>query len=100
MKSSPNEQSGITLTATAAPEKRVGIFRRFWESLRQIKRDLREPLPDAGQMTRGQRFGARFRFLFKRHGWKLVWSFIVYYLVRDVILYIIIPYLVAKKVWG
>jgi hypothetical protein len=91
--------------ATVTPQdaeavSRPGVFRRFWNGIKRIKHDLHVPLDGADQMSRWQRIGARFRFLFKRHGWKLVWSFIIFYLIRDTILYIIIPYLIARKVWG
>ena len=84
--------------STTAPKP--GIFRRFWNGIKQIKHDLHVPLEGTDKLSRWQRLGARFRFLFKRHGWKLVWGFIVYYLIRDTILYIIIPYFIARKVWG
>ena len=32
----------------------------------------------------------------RRLGWKFVVAFILYYLIRDSILYILIPYLIAK----
>jgi hypothetical protein len=38
-----------------------------------------------------------FKALFKRYGWKLVAGVFVYYLVRDVTLYIIIPALVMRS---
>ena len=34
--------------------------------------------------------------LFKRYGWKLVVGFVVFYLVRDTILYILLPYLIFR----
>lgn len=34
--------------------------------------------------------------LFRRYGWKLVALLFVYYLIRDVTIYMIIPWLVAK----
>lgn len=40
--------------------------------------------------------GEGFRGTFRRYGWKLFAAFFVYYLVRDVTLYILIPYLAAK----
>lgn len=79
---------------------RPGVFRRFWNGIRQIKQDLHAPLEGADKLSRWQRFGARFRFLFKKHGWKLVWGFIIFYLIRDTILYVIIPYLIARGIWG
>jgi len=37
-----------------------------------------------------------FKGLIKEGGWKLFFFFFMYYLIRDSILYIIIPYLVVK----
>ena len=34
--------------------------------------------------------------LLKRYGWKLFAGFIVFYLVRDTILYILLPYVIFK----
>lgn len=38
--------------------------------------------------------------LIKRYGWKLVVAVFMYYLIRDSILYILIPYLIAKGLFG
>jgi len=38
--------------------------------------------------------------LFKRRGWKFLLIIISYYAVRDSVIYIIIPYLIAKGVIG
>lgn len=38
-----------------------------------------------------------FKGVFKRYGWKIFAAFFVYYLIRDTILYILIPYWVAQK---
>ncbi len=43
---------------------------------------------------------ARAKHLVKRYGWKLVVAIVVYYLIRDTVLYIIIPYLIARKLLG
>lgn len=37
-----------------------------------------------------------FRALLKQKGWKVVLVIVVYYLIRDSILYILIPYLIAR----
>ena len=37
------------------------------------------------------------RVMFKKYGWKLGVAIFMYYLIRDVTLYIIIPYLVYKN---
>jgi len=38
--------------------------------------------------------------LFKRRGWKFLLIIISYYAVRDSVIYIIIPYLIAKGIIG
>ena len=38
--------------------------------------------------------------LFKRRGWKFLLIIVSYYAVRDTVIYIIIPYLVAKGIIG
>jgi len=37
-----------------------------------------------------------FRELLRQKGWKVVLVIIVYYLIRDTLLYIVIPYLIAR----
>jgi len=39
-----------------------------------------------------------FKGLIKEGGWKLLFFFFMYYLIRDSILYIIIPYLIVKGI--
>ena len=41
-----------------------------------------------------------FKGLVKKYGWKLVLAVFMYYLIRDSILYILIPYLIAKGLFG
>jgi hypothetical protein len=38
-----------------------------------------------------------FKAVFKRYGWKLVIGIFTYYLVRDITLYILIPYFLWKS---
>ncbi len=97
MKSSPlngaTEENDVAIGTVAKPS----LWRRFKDFMKQFKRDLREPLPEAAGLTIWGKVGARFKHLFKRYGWKLLVAICVYYLIRDGILYILIPYLVAKK---
>lgn len=37
-----------------------------------------------------------FKAVFRRYGWKIFAVFFVYYLIRDSILYLLIPYLLAR----
>jgi hypothetical protein len=55
-------------------------MRRIVHALRRLRDDRR-------------RLG--WRGLFRARGWKLVLAFVAYYLIRDVILYIVIPLGVA-----
>ena len=41
-----------------------------------------------------------FKGLVKQYGWKLVVAVFMYYLIRDSILYILIPYLIAKGLFS
>ena len=40
-----------------------------------------------------------FKGVIKKGGWKLLVAFFLFYLVRDSILYLLIPFLVAKGFW-
>ena len=40
-----------------------------------------------------------FRGVVKKGGWKLLFYFFIFYLIRDTILYILIPYLVGKEIF-
>ena len=50
-------------------------------------------------MTRRQRWAARFRFLLKKYGWKLLVALFFYYLIRDLFLYVLLPYLAATTLF-
>ena len=52
------------------------MLKRFREFVRQLKQERRE---------------LGWKGLFRKRGWRLVWLFIGFYLVRDVILYLLIP---------
>jgi len=41
-----------------------------------------------------------FKGLVKRYGWKLIVAVFMYYLIRDSILYILLPYLIAKGLFS
>lgn len=49
---------------------------------------------DARQLFREQGF----RAVTKRYGWKFFAAFFAYYLVRDSIIYLLIPYLLARGI--
>lgn len=41
-----------------------------------------------------------FKGVIKKGGWKLLAAFFLFYLIRDSILYLLIPFLVAKGLWS
>ncbi|MDZ4845069.1 MAG: hypothetical protein SH857_05910 [Chitinophagales bacterium] len=40
-----------------------------------------------------------FKGVIKKGGWKLVVAFFLFYLIRDSILYLLIPFLIARGLW-
>jgi hypothetical protein len=68
----------------------------FRAVVRRFKHDLRAPLPGTEELSRWGKIKARFVHLARRYGWKLLVAVIVYYLIRDSLLYIVIPYLIAR----
>jgi CRP-like cAMP-binding protein len=93
--SSPSDE---TCVATAL--EKPGLVKRLRSLIKQFKRDLREPLPGLADKPLPRRILGRFRHLFKRYGFKLVVVIFMYYLIRDTILYIIIPYFIARQFIG
>ncbi len=94
--SSPSTSTEIDVTAT----KSSGAYQKLRGVIRQFRADLRGPLPGSEGLGKWERFKFRCRHLIKRYGWKLVLGIVIYYLIRDSLLYIVIPYFVAKKLLG
>jgi hypothetical protein len=68
--------------------------------LARVRSDLKAPLPGAEGWSRRRRLAFRVRRLLRTYGWKLVFIFFLYYLVRDLVLYVVLPLLVADAVVG
>lgn len=62
----------------------------FWSRIKNL--NLKTILLE----VRGTYRAGGFKAVWRRYGWKIFAAFFVYYLIRDVTLYIIMPYLVAK----
>ncbi len=56
-------------------------------------------IPARVQQIRDQLRTEGFRAVVKTLGWKVIAGIILYYLVRDSLLYIVIPYLIARGVF-
>jgi hypothetical protein len=98
MKSSRlNDTSSTDVVADSVAAPKPSLWRRLKGFLKQFKHDLRAPLEGSEGLTRWGKVKLRCRHLFKRYGWKLLVAICVYYLIRDGVIYILIPYLVAKK---
>jgi len=96
----PDSQQSEAAEIEIGIEAKQSWYQRLKAVLRQFKADLREPIPGAEGLGRGGRFKARAKHLVKRYGWKLVLAIVIYYLIRDTLLYIVIPFLVAKHLLG
>ncbi len=92
-----NSEKSSNYSENVSRRKSSGLWGKFKGIIRQFKSDIRDPLPGAEEMTRFGRIKARFKLLYKKYGWKLLLAVFCYYLIRDTILYIIIPYLIATK---
>lgn len=57
----------------------------FWVKIKTTIADCRVTFKEGG-----------FKAVVKRYGWKLFAIFFVYYLVRDLIIYVFIPYIITK----
>lgn len=87
-------------TLEIGADKKPGLGWRFRTLIGQFKRDLREPLPGLADKPLPARIFGRFRHLFRRYGFKLFIVIFAYYLIRDSLLYIVIPYLIARHLMG
>lgn len=77
----------------------TGILRyavRLLEALAKIRERF---TPNAILEIRGVFREAGFRGILKRYGWKLIAAFFAYYLIRDISLYILLPYLITKGIF-
>jgi hypothetical protein len=77
------ERSGMEPGIVLIKEtRRPGAFARFRTLFSEAKATLKRD---------------GFRGLFRQFGWKLILSLFAYYLVRDITLYVLLPWFVAKR---
>jgi hypothetical protein len=79
------------------PQTIIGQVR---ETYKNIKTDIKGPIPELEGLPKSARIKARFRLVYKKYGWKILAIIFVYYLVRDVLVYIVLPYLIARGLIG
>jgi hypothetical protein len=61
------------------------IMPSLWSRTKHTIKECRETFKQNG-----------FKGVFRRYGWRVFAVFFCYYLVRDLILYVLIPYLIAR----
>jgi hypothetical protein len=76
------------------------IIGQVRETYKGIKSDIKGPIPELEGLPKFKRIKVRFRLIYKKYGWKILAIIFVYYLVRDVVVYIILPYLIARGLIG
>lgn len=64
-------------------------IKAFFAKLKDLFQELRHDFKTIG-----------IKATFKKHGWKLFAVFFFYYLIRDSILYILIPSLIGYSLWN
>jgi hypothetical protein len=77
----------------------ANLFVRARDAIRAFRHDLRRPLEGTEDLSRRERYGRRFRFLLKKYGWKLLVALFFYYLIRDLLLYVVLPVFAADKIF-
>jgi hypothetical protein len=76
------------------------IIEQVKKTYRSIKSDIKGPLPELEGLPKSKRIKARFKVIYKKYGWKILAVIFIYYLVRDVLVYIVLPYLIARGLIG
>jgi hypothetical protein len=74
----------------------LGAIGKIKQLYKSIKADLKGPRPELDGLSKLARIKGRFRIVYKKYGWKILAAIFCYYLIRDVTIYIIIPYLIAR----
>ena len=75
------------------------MLQRIRGGLSQLRRDFRAPIPDGEHLSRFGKLRFRSRRMVKKYGWKLVVGAFVFYLIRDVTLYLLLPYVALRLAW-
>jgi hypothetical protein len=73
------------------------VFRRFTQQFEEMRRDIAVPLESESRLPRGARFRARTKRLVAKYGWRIVAAVFAFYLIRDLVLYVLLPYLAIRS---
>lgn len=60
-----------------------------------IRRDI-QPTVSERELPRGARFRVRSKRLAAKYGWRIVAAVFAFYLIRDLVLYVLLPYLAIR----
>lgn len=72
------------------------MVRHFAQRFEEMRRDIAVPLESERDLPRGARFRARTRRLAAKYGWRIVVAVFAFYLIRDLVLYVLLPYLAIR----
>lgn len=71
------------------------MLRRLQDQFKDIRRDFAVLESESG-LPRGPRFRARSKRLAAKYGWRIVAAVFAFYLIRDLVLYVLLPYLAIR----
>lgn len=72
------------------------MLKRLRDQCAAIRRDFAESPVSERDLPRGARMRAKMRRLTVKYGWRIVVGVFVFYLVRDLVLYVLLPYLAIR----
>jgi hypothetical protein len=72
------------------------MFRHLAQRFKEMRRDIR-PLETERELPRGARFCARSKRLAAKYGWRIAAAVFAFYLIRDLVLYVLLPYLAIRS---
>jgi len=71
------------------------VFQRVRQQFTGIRRDIK-PTASERELPRGARFRVRSKRLAAKYGWRIVAAVFAFYLIRDLVLYVLLPYLAIR----
>lgn len=69
--------------------------RSLSHQFKEIRRDIK-PTERERELPRGARFRSRSKRLAAKYGWRIVAAVFAFYLIRDLVLYVLLPYLAIR----
>jgi len=71
------------------------VLQHLRSQFKAIRRDIK-PTVSERELPRGARFRSRSKRLAAKYGWRIVAAVFAFYLIRDLVLYVLLPYLAIR----